>query len=67
MSPSRSFVVALAAVMAAALAGPVAGAAANGKGIKHALKTFEGRVLAAENHVVAVEKTYLRKGAKLLG
>lgn len=58
MTRSRSLIAALSAIAALGLAGPVSGAAASAAGIKHALKTYQGRVLVAEGHVVSAEGTY---------
>ncbi|MHB8532594.1 MAG: hypothetical protein ACYDC2_07725 [Solirubrobacteraceae bacterium] len=58
MTRSKSFIAALAAVAAVGLAGPVAGAGASAAGIKHALKTYSGRILVAEAHVVSAEESY---------
>lgn len=43
---------------AVSLAGPVAGAQASAKGIKNAIKAYDGKVLTAEGHVISAEGTY---------
>jgi hypothetical protein len=44
--------------LAVSLAGPVAGAQASAKGIKHALRAYSGKVLTAEGQVVSAEGEY---------
>lgn len=44
--------------MLAQIAGPVTDAQASAKGIKSALKRYEGKIIVAEKHVVAAESTY---------
>src|SRR5581483_1358083 len=45
-------------VAAVSLAGPVAGAQASAKGIKQALRAYDGKVLTAEGKVLSAEGTY---------
>ncbi len=58
MRRSGMFTVALAALTALAIAGPVSDAAASGAGIKRAIKSYEGKILVAEGHLLSAEGTY---------